>query len=316
MSAAIDLSTPGRVSLRVLTNSEIKTFRRCPREHHYAYRLGYRPIVDAHPLRFGGAWHLMQESWWHDRDLERALSLQLGDVDPFDRAHLRALMRGYHTRWLDEPIETVHVEAQFRAPLVNPSTARSSRTFQMGGKVDVLAIWQGRKWLVEHKTTSKSLEHGGVYWRTLNLDPQPATYIEGVRALGHEVDGVLYDVVRKLALRPLEANARRSAPETPEAFEQRCLEAIVEDPAKYFARGTVVRLQAEEDEARDDRWQVAQAIQLADRSGHHARNVDACERFSRMCPYWEVCCGTASLEDSTRFRRVVEMHEELQETGT
>lgn len=315
MTAAIDLTA--RVHLRVLTNSEIKTFRRCPREHHYAYRLGYRPAVDAHPLRFGTAWHLMQESYWHDRDLNRALTLAGANVDPFDTAHLRALMRGYHVRWEGAPFGVINVEAQFRAPLINPHTKRASRTFEMGGKVDALVVNDDdRKFLVEHKTTSKSLEPGGNYWRALNLDGQPCTYIEGVRSLGHEVDGVLYDVVRKLALRPLEANARRAQPETAEAYEQRCMDAIAEDPAKYYARGMVVRLGSEEDEARSDRWQVAQAIQLADKSGHHARNVDACERFGRMCPYWDVCCGTASLEDPTRFRRVTEMHEELQETGT
>ena len=310
--AAIDLFPgDGRRHLRVLTNSEIKTFRRCPREHHYAYRLGYRPVERAQPLRFGTLWHSMQERWWVAFDLDAALAVTDKEVNAFDHAMARAMIRGYHARWGSEAIETVHVESEFRAPLVNPATGRKSRTFEMGGKVDVLAVREGRKWLVEHKSTSKPLDPGGAYWRTLILDPQVSTYIDGVRALGHEVDGVLYDVTRKLGIRPLEANSRRSAAETPEEYEARCVTAIAEDPSRYYARGMVVRLAAEEEEARDDRWQVGQGIMLADSSGHHARNVDACERFGRYCDYLDVCCGTASLDDRTRFRIAEHVHEEL-----
>lgn len=310
--AAVDLSvSDGKTHLRVLTNSEIKTFRRCPREHHYAYRLGYRPVERSQPLRFGTLWHAMQDNWWATHDLEASLGVVDAECDPFDHAHARALLRGYHARWIDESIETVGIELQFRAPMVNPSTGRTSRKFVMGGKIDKLVKWNGRMWLGEHKTTSKSIELGGQYWVAISLDPQVSTYVDGVRSLGHEVDGVLYDVTRKLGLRPLEVNSRRSVPETPEAFEQRCLDAIAEDPAKHYARGTIVRLLQEEDEARDDRWQVGQAITLADNSGHHARNVDACERFGSLCPYWNVCTGTASIEDTTKFRRIEEMHEEL-----
>ena len=297
MSTAIDLSTPApgvaeKRHLRVLTNSEIKTFRRCPREHHYAYRLGYRPVERAAPLKFGTLWHSMQDAWWATRDLDAALAVVDADCDPFDHAHARALMRGYHARWIDEAIETVSIETQFRAPLVNPSTGRTSRTFEMGGKIDKLLRKDGQLWLGEHKTTSKPIEFGAQYWVMITLDPQVSTYVDGVRALGHEVAGVLYDVTRKVALRPLEANARRAVAETPDEYEARCVEAIAKEPDKFFNRGTIVRLQNEEDEARDDRWQVGQAIMLADNSGHHARNVDACERFGRMCPYWPVCSGT------------------------
>lgn len=318
MSTAIDLSTPsdGKRHLRLLTNSEIKTFRRCAREHHYAYRLGYRPVERAAPLRFGTLWHSMQERWWIDRDVDAALAVVSGDCDPFDHAMARALMRGYHVRWGDEPIETIAVEEQFRADLVNPDTGAKSRTFQLGGKVDGLVRLRDGVYLTERKSTSQSLEPGGVYWKTLTLDPQISTYVDGVRALGHEVRGVLYDVVRKLGIRPLEANKQRATPEVPEAYEERCIEAIAKEPDRYYARGTIVRLQDEETEARSDRWQVAKGILFAESVGRFPRNVDACMRWNRPCDFFDVCCGTASLDDPTRFRRVEDSHEELQETAT
>lgn len=311
--AAIDLSpsVDGKTHLRVLTNSEIKTFRRCAREHHYAYRLGYRPVDRSQPLRFGTFWHAMQERWWVDRDLDAALSVVSADCDPFDHAMARALMRGYHVRWGDEPVTTISIESEFRSPMLNPSSGRASRTFVMGGKVDVVGQIGSRKWLVEHKTTSKNIEAGGTYWRALSLDGQVSTYIDGVRSLGHDVDGVLYDVTKKLGIRPLEANSRRAVAETPEAYEHRCEEAIIEDPSKFYMRGVVVRLENEENEARADRWQVAQSILFAERTEAFARNVDACERFGSMCPYWDACLGTASLDDSSKFRKADRPHEEL-----
>ena len=307
--AAIDLSP--RVSLRVLTNSEIKTFRRCPREHHYAYRLGYRPVVDAQPLRFGTLWHAMQERWWVDRNLEATLAVTTGDVDAFDLAHARALMRGYHARWADEPIETIAIEAPFETELVNPDTGAKSRSFRIAGKVDGIVRINGHVCLTERKTTSQPLDAGGTYWRALVLDGQISTYLDGARSLGHDVESVMYDVVRKVAIRPLEANKSRTSPEIPEAFEERCIDTIAKDPERYYARGTVVRLLEEENEARSDRWQVAKAILFAESTKRYPRNVDACFRWGRSCDYFDVCCGNASLENSTLFRRVDNPHEEL-----
>ena len=52
------------VRLPVLTNSQMRTFRRCGREHELSYELGYRPAVEADALRFGTLVHLGLESWW------------------------------------------------------------------------------------------------------------------------------------------------------------------------------------------------------------------------------------------------------------
>jgi PD-(D/E)XK nuclease superfamily len=48
--------------LRVLTNSELKTLRRCAFEHRLAYGLGYRSVREADALRFGTVIHVTLEA--------------------------------------------------------------------------------------------------------------------------------------------------------------------------------------------------------------------------------------------------------------
>lgn len=343
------------MKLRVVTNSELKTRRRCAMEHHLAYDLGIRPVDDdAEALSFGRTWHMAMEDWWgcayHGKGaLESALEaidVAIGrEGDPYARAKLRALVYGYNARWLDETDfgAVVAVEREFRAPLTNPETGAPSRTYELGGKVDVLL---GRRF-VEHKTTSEDIGMGSVYWRMLTLDSQVSTYYAGVKSLGHEVDGCLYDVVRKPALRPsqialtdsedvkivLGRNGERvrtkdnkkwrqtgdaelgytlqTRTETPEEFEQRLLEEIAANPDKYFQRGEVVRLEAEERAAALDTWQLTRAMAEDARLGRHPRNADACRRYGRMCSYFDACTGAASLDDASRFVRVENVHQEL-----
>lgn len=333
-----------KVALRVVTNSEMSCFRRCQMEHHYAYVLGYRPLEDAEALRFGACWHLGLEKWWLGYGLDVAIeAATAGAADPYEAARLRVLLRGYEARWGSEPYEVVGVEQEFRAPLINPETGAASRTFQLGGKVDVVI----RGGLVEHKTASREIGFGSTYWRKLTMDGQVSAYFAGVRALGIEPERCIYDVVRKPAQRPNQipladengtkivhdANGERvrtkdgkkwretgdtaqgyvlqTRLETVEEYEQRLLEDVAASPDKYYQRGEVVRLESEERAHSLDMWLLTQAMKEVTRLGTPCRNTDACERFSRMCSYFPVCSGEASLEDKALFRKLENVHEEL-----
>lgn len=337
-----------KTHLRVVTNSERTCFRRCQREHHYAYGLGYRPIEDAEALRFGTLWHRGLETWWLGLGVEAAIEVATaGAVDAYEAAKLRVLLRGYDARWGAPSDDVVGVEMEFRAPITNPETGAASRTFEHGGKIDVLL----RDGFVEHKTTSADIGLGSNYWRKLTLDPQVSTYYAGARALRVEPQRCIYDVVRKPQLRPsavplrdeagfkivLDANGERvycktpnkggpkpretadtkegyvlqTRPETPEEYELRIAQDICEQPDKYYQRGEVVRLEADEREAEQDAWQLTRSMREAELAERYPRNADACERFGSVCAYFDVCCGTASLDDVTRFERVDNVHPEL-----
>ena len=319
--------------LPVLTNSQMKMYRRCQKEAYLGYELGYRAVVEAEALRFGSLAHLGLEGWWlaaksgADR-LEAALLAMVGEADPFDLARAQEMLRGYHARWLDEPLEVIVVECEFRAPLINPESNAPSRTFQLGGKLDVIVrdLRDGRVYKAEHKTSSEDIGVGSSYWKRLTLDPQISTYYAGARELGFDVAGCIYDVLAKPGQRPLKATPeesrkytkdgrlyanQRAVDETPEEYAARLREAIAEAPDKFYQRGVVVRLESEERDAAFDRWQIARAYRESQLAGRWPRNPDSCVRWNRECCFFPVCTGTASIEDPTLFRRAEKIHEEL-----
>lgn len=324
-----------RRRLPVVTNSEFRTFRRCPRERHFAYELGYRPLGEDEALRFGSLFHSGLEAWWRayaDDTVEPLTAaieaIQPLAVDEFDLVRAGVLLQGYDARWHDADVEVLAVEVEFRTPLVNPLSGAASRTYELAGKLDALIrnTPDGRVYIVEHKTSGDDIGAGSHYWQRLQLDGQISTYYAGARALGYEPAGCLYDVISKPRIAPrlatpsesrkytkagaLYAN-QRAEDESPDEYRERLVEAICAEPDRYYQRGLVVRLSDEEREAAYDAWSTARAMREAEVSGVHPRNPDGCERYHRMCGYFAVCTGTASLEDPSLYQRLEHVHPEL-----
>lgn len=216
----------------LLTTSSMKTSRRCRKLYRLRYRDGYRPVADAPRLSFGSCVHDGQEAWWltvaagpgDGSDAFDPLACALAamrrppkkgrqPLDRYQQARAEAMMRAYDQRWRGAPLMPLAVEVQFRAPLTNPATGRVSRTYEQGGKIDVvvqaLDAWgpllPGDVALMEHKTAAEDCGPGTVYQRRLRLDPQVTTYYEGAAALGYQVKACVYDVLRKPMQRPGQA---------------------------------------------------------------------------------------------------------------
>ncbi len=343
--------------MNVLTNSEIRTFRRCQREWFFAYSLKRRPRRDAEPLRFGTLLHKALEAWWRTADDRYGAAVEAVeayvDADEFDRVKAEELMLGYTARWMNEPLTAIGVEVEFRVEMVNPATGHTSRTFDLGGKIDVIVEEAGRrKLVVEHKTTSEDISLGSDYWRRVSAtDSQVSAYLAGARAAGFDVQGCLYDVLRKPGIRPSEVSIRdedgtaivldavgqrvrtkdgkkwretgdkdqgftvQKRPETPEEFRERLRADILARPDRYYARGEFVRLEADETDHQYDVWQTGRLIREAELTKRFPRNPDSCIRFGRECPYFGVCSREASIEDDTLYRTAETTHEELGEVA-
>ncbi len=316
----------------LLTSSALGAFRACPRLYQYRYVLGVAPARDANTITIGKAVHAALEAAWrepgrrHEAALEALAALEL---DPYDRARVDAMVIGYLTRWQQDPAtyETLAVEQEFRIRLGNPDTGHPSRLFDFAGKVDAIVreVATGRVLLVEHKTSAEDISLGSDYWRRLWLDAQVSAYYDGARALGFEVDGCLYDVIRKPALRPQSATPpearkytkdgrlyanQRETDESPEEFRGRLFDAVSDDLAGYYVRGEVVRLGDELASFRRDAWHSAQSVRDCALRAHYPRNPAACTRFNRTCEFLPVCSGQESL-DSPSFSRLDAPHPEL-----
>jgi hypothetical protein len=327
-------ATSEKTSLRIVSDSELRTYRACARRHHYQYRLRRRPLDKGEALKFGTLWHLGLEAWFDingspEAKLEAALKALRGDkdADPFHLVMAEELLTAYSARWGDAPYSTIAVEKQFEAPLTNPATGSDSRTFLRGGKIDAIVLdEEGRAHVFEHKTTSADIEEGSLYWRKVRaLDTQVSTYMAGARSLGHDVVDCIYDVVRKPAIRPLKATPvesrkykkdgelyanQREHDETPDEYRLRLREDIAERVERYFARLPIVRLEEEERDHAFDVWQTTRLMREAELAGFAPKNPDACSNFGG-CPYLPVCTGESSIEDDNLYRTASTAHEEL-----
>ena len=376
-----------REEMGLVTNSRLRVFRRCKREHHYRYDLNMQAVRRSDAIRFGTLFHGGLESWWraikamvpHPLDVALASlrSDQLtseGSISHYVLATAEELMRGYDARWLSEAreCEVLGVEAEFSAPMVNPDTKAPSRTYRIGGKLDNLIRVELLKFLMEHKTTTLDASPGSEYWRKLEIDGQISMYFDGSSALGHEVAGCIYDVAVRPLLKPLKATPEESrkytkgkgckacggsaggkagvvrgagvrgdgldelhvvdcqdcdgtgwkeAPrlqsnqrdedETVDAFRERVRAAITADPSRYFIRGCVDRLDEEMAEHGWDTWHTAKNMREVELSGCAVRNPDACVQLTHTCDFFEVCTGSASLDDPKLFIRGESSHPEL-----
>ena len=323
--------------LQILTNSQLRSYRRCPRLHHYSYNLGVRAKASPEALSFGTLIHAALEAWWKadsEHKLNAALTPLEAEPDPFTRARARVMIYGYHERWIDsvEAFEVLAVEREFEVPLVNPETGAESRTFVLAGKVDAVVREQssGRVYIVEHKTSSEDISPGSTYWARLRIDSQVSIYI-GAAASQEPVAGCIYDVLGKPGQKPLQATPeadrkytkptkaeptprlyanQRDADETVEEYESRALDHVASNPERYYARAEIVRLDAEIDASARDTWHAARMIRESQIAGRHPRNPDACHLRGSTCVFFGVCTGVETIDDE-RFTRVENVHQEL-----
>jgi hypothetical protein len=187
-------------------------------------------------------------------------------------------------------------------------------------------------YIVERKTSGEDILPGSSYWQRLILDVQISTYIDAVETLGYKVDGVIYDLLGKPRLRPLQATPveerkytkptkaeptprlyanQRYRDETAEEYGRRILEAMGEEPDRFYQRQKIVRLENERLEAQADIWQTAGAIRDARRLKVFPRNPDSCHQWGRPCEFFPICSGLTTADDEMMFKREERAHEEL-----
>src|SRR3990172_5571427 len=113
------------------------------------------------------------------------------------------MIAGYDAKYRESLYRPLSVEEVFHVPIINPETGAASRTFTHAGKYDGVVECQGREYLLEHKTTSEDIEDpAGSYWRRLVIDSQVSAYVLANWQDARKLAGTVYDVVRKVTLRP------------------------------------------------------------------------------------------------------------------
>lgn len=309
-----------------LSPSRLRDAHTCYRLHHLKWVLGYEPVAVPEPLRFGSLMHRGLNAWWNAMALRRgsekdqyllplsafapppldAALIAVNDAEPFERAKARALVRGYDEAWSGQKEPVLGVELRYEAPLRRPGGSRASRRWRMTGRMDALVVGaDSATYVLEHKTTSEDISDGAPFWDRLMLDTQVSCYVDGAAALGHKVSGVIYDVIRKPALKPLQVNKRRSAEESPDEYEARVLSATAD--GVHYQRRLITRSEAERAQHARDTWATSLTLAEVTRRAQRDKtlpppNPTACHKWGRACEYLPVCTGRAQLEDRNLYR--------------
>jgi len=183
---------------------------------------------------------------------------------PFQASMIRGMLTAYDARWGDvqSNINVREIEKQYYADLPNVRSSGRSRTFRLAGKLDKLTAEDATVTLTDHKTTQSDIEENSSYWRQIEVEGQPNQYELLLLANGIKVDQVIWDVVRKPAIKPkaiakkdvaalaslhtycgqhIECDAFEGMKETPELFELRVAQLMRDQGEKYFQRRSAKR---------------------------------------------------------------------------
>jgi hypothetical protein len=254
-------------------------------------------------------------------------------------AKCRALLSGYDLRWREAGYAPETVERTLLSDLFNPDTGGKSRSFQIAGKLDVVASYANRRVLFDHKTTSQDIaDPDAPYWRQLVIEGQVDHYwlLQWLHA--EKVDDAVWDVIRKPSISPKKitkaeiksvvsigeyfgmhvSDADKQAfinggeRETVAMYEARLIhDCTTERPDWYFARRSVPRIDAEILEYSRELWQHSQDILYTRQQGRlPPRNSGACMLYGSPCKFLGICSGHDT-PDSDRWQKKTQIHPEL-----
>lgn len=273
------------------------------------------------------------------RPLDVALkAIDTATSDELVAAKCKALMRGYHVRWDNHEYTPLQIERVIETDLWNVSTGRKSRSFSLAGKVDLVAERHGRRFLIDHKTTSQDIQDpDATYWRQLSIEGQVDHYLLMLHLLGEVVDNAIWDVVRKPTISPrkltkkdraavaslgeyygrkVSDHAKRyvvdSERESLELYEIRLTyDCTVERPDWYFQRKSMFRLNDEIAEYARELWQHSQDInRQRNTEGEPPRNSGACLNYGTPCKFLGICSGHDT-PTSDKWTTKPQVHNEL-----
>lgn len=216
--------------IKVVSYSEVDTYRQCRLKHQLSYQERWRAEEEAEALTRGTLWHTIMEIHYSackarregdrrafGRSKEQIMRLL---YDPVTGAQsemqelLEWMYRGYVELYGADPEwEVVAIEQRFEVWL---PTARGTRsTFKLAGTADLIVrdfSAGGGLWIVDHKTC-KNLPKG----KDLDMEDQTGIYTWLMRqGLGLDIRGAIYNFARtqKLKTREMGMDERFKRPLT------------------------------------------------------------------------------------------------------
>jgi hypothetical protein len=228
---------------------------------------------------------------------------EVDDRTAMIKAQCRALLHGYDKLYRNEWLKPVLIEKTLTGPIIDPITGKRTYGWKIGGKLDLICEdEQGRKIIMDHKTTSESIEGpDSDYWRHLAIDGQVSQYMLLAIENGIEVKRVIWDVMRKPTIRQKQA-------ETIQEYEDRLRDDCTNvRPGFYFQRQMAPQLNDSILQYAKDLPQIAADIRESRKRLERMRATDtdamppmstgSCFLYNTTCKFFGLCSRTDSLSN-------------------
>jgi len=305
----------------LLTSTSLATMRRCPRQYLLRYQHGWTRDRVRDVFRFGSAYHAGLEA--HNRGADALESAHIAcrvyslipewvtdeEAWQIEAAQVGELVRGHIWRYGTDERTVIAAETTFKLPIVSPWTRKRSRSLRLAGKIDCISQRGLRLFIDEYKTAGEEIDAGAEYWSRLRFDQQISIYMLAARAMGHAVESVMYDVVRKPCI-------RQRKNESVQDYRQRLHDDIRERPDWYYQRKEIARTDADLAEVRRDLWTQAEQLLDMRRNGRWYRNVNAMN--CNHCEFSGPCLEGREIKPGQPWSGYVQLttpHPELEETN-
>jgi len=202
--------------------SEIDTFRQCPFKHRLSYKDRWtKPSEPGTPLSRGSLWHLVLET--HYRGIQIKMSPEdifdsiikilqshamMGDEHAAEAELVEWMYQGYVSQWgMDEDWRILAVE--YANEFYLPDADYQQSPYKVKVKIDLVVETRATKriWIIDHKSVRDLPTE-----RMVELDDQFGLYTWGLRILGKQIHGAIYNSARTL---------RYKDPTKPQPLEER-----------------------------------------------------------------------------------------------
>ena len=229
-----------------LSATWLEAFKACPYRCYLKYILRLLPVKKTDSLRVGTNWHRLLEIMGMTseapcpdchpgkvtldcplcentgilpkklmdaaiREINRAYAIvpdyKEQEEWEIERIILLYTLSAYNWYWGENNYEIIFNEQQFKIPMVNPETNRTLPNVKVVGKIDKM-IKENNYLVMEHKSTSKSIDGDSNYWKRLRLNAQSNLYPLALKGylspedMATKFGGILYDVWHKPTIRP------------------------------------------------------------------------------------------------------------------
>lgn len=251
---------------------------RCARLYEYSALRGLVAPGTSAALQFGSLIHAGLEAWYRTRDPNKALAA-IRDFEDFEeipdefRTRGRALVTiAEYIDWWGENELWWGKDVLFTE---TPFTIRDATGFRYGGRIDLIVMYHGKPWVVDHKTTSRG---GSSWWNQFEISPQMAGYVwAGAQLHGEPIAGV---IINRLLI-------HKNKKPASEQFQRK---------AFYF------------EEYKLEEWKQAKIeqyhlIKQQQDAGHFPMRTRACVEKYGTCQFHQICTTKPELRE-----RLIESH--------